>query len=615
MKLKNTFPLIVAAALQVMPMIRSALPQLQAIAPSSWAVVLKLSAGAVAYFGYHAISSASSIAISPANATVGQAYTGTITYSGGHAGSVSSMTITNSAGTATCMCSAQILLPGSTTAYSSVTTASVSGTPTTSGTFAFTIRMWDGSCSSGLNDSRSTSLVVSPPPNTNVAPSIVAPPQSVTAQVGSDALFSAGATGTPTPKYFWYLGLPSPSTQIGTNSSLIITNAQYTKAGLYTVTASNSVGTASATAYLSVCTTAGTNSLVFGYTNYVPVSNAVIMTSFLTNSSTASNIYKWQYNFVDVTTYATNGNNLSLAAGQVTAAKSGDYAVVFKSTVASTVVVKDEAYDSYWSFGAAPVVSASPQGTNVVAGATITLPVTATVQQTPSWYGTNLILGFQWYLNGTNLVSAKISPGTNQTTSLSLTNVAVTNSGTYTVVVTNFWGSITSSPAIVNVTPATTPPGFSAQPAAKSVLQGQNASFSVTATGTAPLGYQWQRNGTTLSNDAVVSGVNTNLLILTGVTAGNAGSYSVVVTNVAGTNTSSSALLTVASLPRLGITALGTNGFQFNANTLTGLSYVVQSTTNWTGWNPIYTNVVQTNGQITFTNTQQKALFFRVLFP
>jgi len=51
--------------------------------------------------------------------------------------------------------------------------------------------------------------------------------------------------------------------------------------------------------------------------------------------------------------------------------------------------------------------------------------------------------------------------------------------------------------------PATAPvavaPTITGQPAAATVVEGESASFAVTATGTAPLTYQWQRNGTTVA--------------------------------------------------------------------------------------------------------------------
>ncbi len=85
----------------------------------------------------------------------------------------------------------------------------------------------------------------------------------------------------------------------------------------------------------------------------------------------------------------------------------------------------------------------------------------------------------------------------------------------------------------------TNPPAITAQPQSLSVPAGQSATFGVTATGTAPLAYQWCFNGTNLA------GATTNPFTLLAVQATNAGNYSVVITNVAGSVTSAVAGLTL----------------------------------------------------------------------
>ncbi len=615
-KFTQMMPVVLAAALQAAPLLRTVLSiELKAIAPSAWAVVLRLAATTVGVFGFDAISSASSVAISPANATNGTPYVGTLTYTGGHSGSVSSIKYTT---VGTCLGSSgasSSFVDGLTITYTGVNQASVTGTPTSAGTYSFTMGIYDSSTCGGLSDSRSASLVVSLLNGGNVAPSMVAAPASVTSQVGADVLFSAGASGTPTPVYYWYRGLPIAANQVGTNSSLTITNAQFANSGLFTVVASNVQGTASATAYLTVCKTAGTNILAFQYTNYCTVSNAITMTSFMTNVPSATNTYQWKYNYGTVlSAFSTNGSNYVLSANNATAAHSGVYTVGFNSVVGANTIVNNEFYDSYWAFGVPAVITASPQATNTLPGANVTLSATATVQQNP--YGTGLAQGYLWYLNGTNLISNQLLTGSNLTSTLSLTNLVATNAGTYTVVVTNYWGSTTSSPAVISLG---TPPSISSQPASKTVIVGQNPSFSVTASGTAPMAYQWQKNTTNLSNNSVYAGVNTNVLTLTAVTTNEAGSYTVVVTNSAGSLTSSPAVLTVATPPKITMSSYDPNTVVFGASSVSNLTYVIQSATNLLTpipWTPVATSAVSSGGVLVFTNsligTQQ---FFRVLFP
>ena len=120
--------------------------------------------------------------------------------------------------------------------------------------------------------------------------------------------------------------------------------------------------------------------------------------------------------------------------------------------------------------------------------------------------------------------------------------------GSYTVVVTNTAGSVTSAVAVLTVL---VPPSITAQPTNLSVVGGANASFSVTASGTAPLSYQWQFNG------AGLAGATGTSLTLASVQPTNGGSYTVVVTNTAGSVTSAVAVLTVLVPPA--ITAQPTN--------------------------------------------------------
>jgi glucose/arabinose dehydrogenase len=84
-----------------------------------------------------------------------------------------------------------------------------------------------------------------------------------------------------------------------------------------------------------------------------------------------------------------------------------------------------------------------------------------------------------------------------------------------------------------------TAPSISSQPASITVAAGQTARFTVTASGTGPLGYQWQRNG------ANISGATASTYSFTAVAADNGATFRAVVSNAAGSATSNSATLTV----------------------------------------------------------------------
>ena len=80
------------------------------------------------------------------------------------------------------------------------------------------------------------------------------------------------------------------------------------------------------------------------------------------------------------------------------------------------------------------------------------------------------------------------------------------------------------------------------------IVPGSDVSFSVIATGTAPLSYQWQKDGVDLTDGGRITGATTATLTITGVTESDEGGYRCVVTNTAGMDTSNTATLTVGML-------------------------------------------------------------------
>src|ERR1700694_5451930 len=89
-----------------------------------------------------------------------------------------------------------------------------------------------------------------------------------------------------------------------------------------------------------------------------------------------------------------------------------------------------------------------------------------------------------------------------------------------------------------------TAPSITAQPAAQSVVSGKTATFTVTATGTSPISFQWLKNGLPISNATAASYTTP----ATGA-ADSGALFAVVVSNAAGSATSNSAKMTVAATP------------------------------------------------------------------
>src|SRR5437879_4772460 len=173
----------------------------------------------------------------------------------------------------------------------------------------------------------------------------------------------------------------------------------------------------------------------------------------------------------------------------------------------------------------APAITTQPANQTVTAGQTATFTVVAT--------GT-APLSYQWQKNGVNLAGATSSSYTTPVTTTS------DSGSTFAVVVSNSAGTATSSAATLTVNPAPVAPAITTQPANQTVTAGQTATFTVVATGTAPLSYQWQKNGVSM-----VGATSSSYTTPATTTSDSGSTFAVVVNNMAGTVTSAAATLTV----------------------------------------------------------------------
>ncbi|GAB5561519.1 MAG: hypothetical protein SynsKO_31660 [Synoicihabitans sp.] len=144
-------------------------------------------------------------------------------------------------------------------------------------------------------------------------------------------------------------------------------------------------------------------------------------------------------------------------------------------------------------------------------------------------------LSYQWQRNGSNIPGAT-SP------LLSIPSATLGDTAEYRVVVSNSRGSITTAAASITVTPAAVAPAITTQPSSVSVFSGDRATFTVVATGTAPLSYQWYEG---LSSDTTVpvSGATSPSLITDALSTST--SYWVQVSNGQGSVDSETATATV----------------------------------------------------------------------
>ena len=187
---------------------------------------------------------------------------------------------------------------------------------------------------------------------------------------------------------------------------------------------------------------------------------------------------------------------------------------------------------------------------------------------------------YQWFFNtNTALVNYTNS-------SMTVTNVQLTNAGTYSVAITNSAGSTNSTFALLTVWQ---PPVITNQPAGVTNVAGATVTFSQVADGSPTPAYQWKFNGSTILPNATNAS-----LTLTNIRASQAGTYSVTTTNLGGVTNSVLATLGVTNpLPTTLSTATNSGGvFKFTFIPTIGLTNSVLTNSVLTGgvW-AVLTNV------------------------
>lgn len=191
----------------------------------------------------------------------------------------------------------------------------------------------------------------------------------------------------------------------------------------------------------------------------------------------------------------------------------------------------------------------------VEAGAIARMGITA-ISTTP--------LSYQWLCSSTNLPNA-----TNAT--LVFTNIPTSRTGTYSVIVSNVYGAVTSCPASLIVAPL----AIVNSPTNLTGLIAGSVTFSVSAAGTKPFTYQWQHAGTN------IVGATGATLTLASLSPNQAGSYSVIVSNSLGGMTSSTAWLNIVPMV---VNSLLKNQYSFpggNAAFNIGISASIPQSYQW----------------------------------
>jgi hypothetical protein len=200
----------------------------------------------------------------------------------------------------------------------------------------------------------------------------------------------------------------------------------------------------------------------------------------------------------------------------------------------------DEAATNVWSATpVAPIIVVQPKSkTNFVGDATTLL----TIGNGQGLAG----LTYQWLREG-----VPFSNPDGNTNVLNFPNASGGDSGNYSVAVSTPYGlSTTSAVAFFWVTNPPVPPTITKQPTNTTVYFGQTATLRASASGVAPLSYQWYYEGSPATGPNV-SGADTDTLVIANLQTNNGttGTYRCDVTNPFGTTPSSNAVVSAISAP------------------------------------------------------------------
>ena len=361
-----------------------------------------------------------------------------------------------------------------------------------------------------------------------VPANITMQPVSQSALLSGNVTFLSSVTGTAPLNYQWYFNGTAltnggrVSGAMATN--LTIANAQTNDAGSYQLIVTNNYGTATSVVATLVV---HVPPIITGQ----PLSPSVLLSGNATFSVVVSGdeplSFQWYFNNAPLmdggrvsgsaTTNLSISNVQTNDAGSYQLVVTNDFGTTTSAVASLTVLVP-------------PAITGQPVSLTALAGTNVTFGVT-TIGTAP--------LSYFWFSNGVALVSGARIKGTTSAT-LSISGVQTNDSASYQLIVINNYGSTTSLVATLTVP---SPAQITANPVSRAVLLGSNVTFSVTATGSA-LSYQWYFNGTPLSDGGRISGSEAAVLSVANIQSGDAGGYTVVVSNYFSTATSRTASLT-----------------------------------------------------------------------
>ena len=160
-------------------------------------------------------------------------------------------------------------------------------------------------------------------------------------------------------------------------------------------------------------------------------------------------------------------------------------------------------------------------------------------------------------------------------------------------------------------------PHLTVQPVSCTLAVGGRASFTALAVGGQPLNYQWQCNGTNLTDNTRITGSQGNTLTIASLSASDAGNYHAVITNNYGSAASALAVLTVGGPPVFQAVTLSGGAINLSWTATAGLTYQAQYKTDLTrtNWINLGAPIMATHSTVTASDVAPTGpqRFYRVV--
>ena len=266
-----------------------------------------------------------------------------------------------------------------------------------------------------------------------VAPAILIPLVDQSPVRGDSVEFSVGVSGTAPFSYQWRR---NNVVQGVSTASFVLSSITAASAGMWTVTVTNSRGSASSSMLLTVTDgfVAPTITTQPAAATSLPGRNVVF--SVAATGSTPR-LYQWRK---DGANYGNSSASDTLTIADVQASDAGRYSVVVSNN--GGTATSAEAVLTVSASSVAPAFTSAPTSHTVSAGSTVVFSSLATGTPTPT---------YQWRRNGTTISGATLP-------NLVLSRADLSAAGIYTCTATNSAGSATSNSATLSIAPAGTEP-------------------------------------------------------------------------------------------------------------------------------------------------------------